>query len=70
MDFVDIRIIGLKDIASWFILPKRVGMLVSYCPRGSVAIIGLLGYVHYEIHIALPILSRRIQKVPRSCGGH
>ena len=45
-------------------------MLVSYYPRGTVSIIGLLLYVQHDIHVTVPIIVRIIQQVPRPCGGH
>ena len=45
-------------------------MLVSYCPRDRVVVIGLRGYVQYDVHMELPILVRRIENVPSPYGGH
>ena len=40
--FVFLGQLGLNDISSWVILLNRGSMLVSYCPRGSVAKIGVM----------------------------
>ena len=45
-------------------------MLVSYCPRGSIAKMDLLGYLKYESHMVISILVIIIQKLPRPCGGY
>ena len=45
-------------------------MMVSYCPRGSVAKIVLQGYVQYESHMIVSDLSQKSSKLPMPCGGH
>ena len=63
--------LDLKDIARYFILPNRGSMLVSYFPKGSVAIMGLCRYVNYESHVVISILVRIFQMItPRLCGGN
>ena len=45
-------------------------MTVSYCLRGSVAKIGLYGYVQYDSNMIKYDLSEKSSKLLRPCGGH